>query len=165
MADTIRIFLERYKVDPSLIAFVISEENAYLGVDNLDYMIKVFKNLGIKLYIGNYTSGYMDVRYNYFYGFDGVILNVRNILEGSGQESGEIVLSTRANMLKELGKEVIYAKVDSMYNYDVVRELDGKYIYGEFLSPSFSKNELQNRFWHGERFVVTHGEVKHLEEE
>jgi EAL domain-containing protein (putative c-di-GMP-specific phosphodiesterase class I) len=123
------------------------------------------KEIGIKLYIGNYTSGYLDLRASYSESFQGMVLNVRNIIEDSCQENAEILISTRANMLAQLGKDVIFARVENLEQYNLVKDLQGKCFCGRFFSSPMSKNELQNKFWHGDRVEVQDGIVKHFEED
>ncbi len=165
MGDAIANMIERYKIEPSLIAFEISEQNAYLGFETLDIVMNKLKDIGIKLFIGNYSSGYMDLRVSYSESFRGMVLNVRNIIEDTGLENAKILIRTRANMLQQLGNETIFARVDNEEHYQVVKDLKGKCFYGNYFSEPMSKNELQNKFWHGDRVEVQDGIVKHFEED
>ncbi|WP_026516165.1 EAL domain-containing protein [Butyrivibrio sp. MC2021] len=165
VADSIRDYLERFKIDPSLIAFEISEHDAYMGIDSLEYIMDVFKKLGIRFYLGNYTSGYMDYRAGYNKGFDGMIINVRNILDGTSYENGKILINTRVNLLGQLKKKVIISRIDSKEHYDIVKDLSADSISGSYITPSMTKNELQLRFWHGEKIEFTEDGVKHYEED
>ena len=165
VADSIKDYLERFKIDPSLIAFEISEHDAYTGIDSLEYIMDVFAKLGIRLFLGNYTSGYMDYRAGYKDGFNGMIINVRNIMEGTGYENGKILINTRVNLLNQFGKKVIISKIDSKEHYDIVKDLPSDCISGNYLSSIMTRNELQLRFWHGERIEITGDEVKHFEED
>lgn len=165
VADAIKVNLERFKIDPSLIAFEINEHDAYTGIDSLEYIVDVSKKLGIRLFLGNYTSGYMDYRTGYNKSFDGMIINVRNIMEGTGYENGKILISTRINLLNQFNSKVIVSRIDSKEHYDIVKDLSADYLSGMYISPSMTKNELQLRFWHGEKVEFTEDEVKHIEEE
>ena len=51
-----------------------------------------------------------------------------------------------------------------MYVKPLVLE-NGDFAEGVFLSPTITKNELQNKFWHGEYLVVTGDGVERLEED
>ena len=165
VADSIKDYLERFKIDPSLIAFEISEYDAYTGIDSLEYIMDVLKKMGIRLFIGNYTSGYMDYRAGYGNGFDGMIMYVRNIMEGTGYENGKILINTRANLLNQFKRKIIFSRVDSRENYEVIKDLPGDYFAGNLLTPAMTRNELQLRFWNGEKIQVTEDEVKHLTED
>lgn len=163
--NMVKELFDRFRIEPSLIVFEISEQDAYLGYDNLDYVISKFKDMGVKLYLGNYSSGYMDLRASYSFGFEGMMINVQNILDESGFENGKIVINTRVNMLKQLGKKVILSRVDNAECYESVKDLNVECIGGSYLSPVMTKNELQNKFWHGDTITVKEDGVHHSQED
>lgn len=165
VADSVKDYLEHFKIDPSLIAFEISEQDAYAGIDSLEYIMNAFQKLGIRLFLGNYTSGYMDYRSGYSNGFEGMIIYVRNIMEGTGFENGKILINTRVNLLNQLNKKVIVSRIDSKEYYDIIKDLQADSKSGNYFSSFMTRNELQLRFWHGERIEVTEEGVKHFEED
>ncbi|MDC7293857.1 MULTISPECIES: EAL domain-containing protein [unclassified Butyrivibrio] len=165
VADAIKDNMERFKIDPSLIAFEINEHDAHMGIDSLEYIMDVFKKLGIRLFLGNYTSGYMDYRTGYNKGFDGMIIHVRNIMEGTGYENGKILINTRVSLLNQFNSKVIISRIDNKEQYDIVKDLSAHCLSGNYISPSMTRNELQLRFWHGERVEFSEDGVKHFEED
>ena len=165
VADSIKDYLERFKIDPSLIAFEISEHDAYIGIDSLEYIMDVFRKMGIRLFIGNYTSRYMDYRAGYNNGFDGMTINVRNIMEGTGYENGKILINTRINLLGQFKKIVIISRVDTKEHFDIIKDLPAYCLSGNYFAPALTRNELQVRFWRGERIVFSGDEIKHFEED
>lgn len=164
-AEMVKELFERFRIEPSLIVFEIAESDAYLGYENLDHIMAKFKEMGVRLYLGNYSSGNMDLRASYSFGFEGMMINVKNIIEESGVDNGKIILNARTNMLRQLKKKVVLTKIDDRECYDSIKDINAECISGNFVSPYMTRNELQIKFWHGDTITVTDDGVSHAGED
>ena len=69
-------------------------------------------------------------------------------------ESGDIVLANRTHMIKQLENKIILSGIDSYMYYEKIKDVNVDYVEGNFFSGEVSKNELQNKFWHGEHLII-----------
>ncbi len=165
LVQKVKEYLEHYNLDPSLFAFSISENHDFYGHLNAEEMIDGFDELGIKMFISNYESAFLGLNTNASYRFGGAIIDVKDTFEVGDADSGNIVLANRTNMIRQLGKIIVLGGVS---NYDYFSSCEGvsvDYIAGSLLSDAVSKNELQNKFWHGEQLIVTKDKVERIEED
>ncbi|SFB73808.1 EAL domain-containing protein [Butyrivibrio sp. YAB3001] len=164
-ANRVERYLEHYKIDPSLMAFVIHESDVLYGKEALYYITEVFERIGIKLFISDYTEEYFGLEAFSAYQISGAILNVKNIFEADKTDNSDIVLENRINMINQLEKTVILSGIDTMAYYDKIKDMDVDFIEGDLLSPTVTKNELQNKFWHGERVIVHNNGIERIAED
>ena len=148
-------YIEHYEIDPSLIAFVIKESFAIYAKETLLKLRSTVEKLGVRLYISDYQAGFLGLNTITDIAFEGVILDMKSIFETDDSQNADIVLVNRTNMIRQLGKKIIISGVNSREYYDKIKTVEFDYVQGSFFSEEVSKNELQNKFWHGERVEVT----------
>ncbi len=148
-------YIEHYSIDPSLLAFVIKESYAIYAKETLLKLRNTVERLGVRLYISDYQAGFLGLNAITDIAFEGVILDMKSIFESDNSQNADIVLANRTNMLRQLGKKIIISGVNSREYYDKIKTVEFDYVQGAFFSEEVSKNELQNKFWHGERIEVT----------
>lgn len=165
LVRSVKTCIDRYNFDPSLMVFEVNEANAILAQDHLEKLIEGFDELGIKLFINNYENAFLKINTDSIYKFMGVIINVRKLFDTEEEANAEIVFENRVNMIRQLGKKLIFTGIDTAEYYDKIKDEPADYILGDFLSVGISKNELQNKFWHGEKLVITDGNVERIEED
>ena len=68
-------------------------------------------------------------------------------------------------MIRQLEKVVIISGIDTREYYDKIKDVPVDYAEGAFLSVPITRNELQNKFWHGEHLMITEDGVERLEED
>ena len=121
----------------------------------MSQMMSSFVSYGIRMYISEYEAGFLGLNTLVNYEFEGVILDIRSIYEtdNDNMDNADIVLQNRVNMIIQLKKNVVLSGIDSRLLYDKMLKVPINYAEGDFLSPTITKNELQNRFWHGEHLV------------
>ena len=163
--EEIRRQLEHFKIDPKLIALGIKESYAFFAREALSEMIKSFSSLGVRLFIIDYEAGFLGLNALTSYDFEGASININSIFKSENAGNGDIVLANRVNLLKQLGKKVIISGIDTRENYDKIINVPFDYAEGDFLSEAVTKNELQNKFWHGEHLVIADWGVERFEED
>ena len=157
--------IKRFNIEPSLLAFVLKESDALGAKDELEKMREAIENLGVRTYISDYEAGFLGINTIANLDFEGVILDMRKIFETSNQENAEIVLQNRTTMIRQLDKKIIIAGIDNGYYYDKIKEVPYDYMEGDYLSKEVTRNELQNKFWHGEYLVFHEDGVERVSEE
>ena len=157
--------IKRFNIDPSLLAFVLKESDALGAKDALEKMKAGITTLGVRTYISDYEAGFLGLNTIANINFEGVILDMRSIFETSNQENAEIVLQNRTNMIRQLEKKIIISGIDNGYYYGKIKEVPFDYMEGAYLSKEVTRNELQNKFWHGEHLVFHEDGVERVSEE
>ena len=161
----IREYVQHFNINPSLLAFVIKENYYFYARETLEYLSKEILNMNVRFYVSNYEAGFLGLNALTGFDFEGVILDIHSIFEKENSENADIVLANRTNMIRQLGKKIIISGIDNKEYYDKIKNVEADYVWGEFFSRPVSKNELQNKFWHGERLVIDDDKVIRLNEE
>ena len=68
-------------------------------------------------------------------------------------------------MIRQLEKKIIISGIDNGYYYGKIKGVQADYIEGAFLSKEVTRNELQNKFWHGEHLIIYEDKVERVSEE
>ncbi len=157
--------IKRFNIDPSLLAFVLKESDALGAKDVLLKMKNGIASLGVRTYISDYEAGFLGLNTIASINFEGVILDVKSIFETSNQENAEIVLNNRTNMIRQLEKKIIISGIDNGYYYGKIKDVAADYVEGAYLSKEVTRNELQNKFWHGEHLFIHDDIVERISEE
>lgn len=163
--EKVKGIVDHFKVEPSLIAFVMKESYALYAKETLLELMNGLVEYGIRIYISDYEAGFLGLNTIASYDLEGVILDIRSIFEAENVDAADIVFTNRINMIKQLGKEVIISGIDTKEYCDRINEVPVGYAEGEYLSPAITKNELQNKFWHGEHLLITENGVERFEED
>lgn len=157
--------IKRFNIDPSLLAFVLKESDALEAKDALLKMKNKIQELGVRTYISDYEAGFLGLNTIANINFEGVILDVKSIFKTDNQENAEIVLNNRINMISQLEKKIVISGIDNDYYYGKIKNVPADYIEGAFLSKEVTRNELQNKFWHGEHLFIREDKVERVTEE
>ncbi len=152
LVNRVEQLLKKYEVDPSIILFDVSDQIAVQAREELMYVIDRFREMNIRCMMVNTDPGFMGMGHSIIDKLDGIVINVKRIIESSGAEQGEIVLRNRISMISQLGKVVVLSGIDDKQCYDLVRDVHVKSILGDYMCVPVTKNELQTKFWHGEVF-------------
>ncbi|MBQ3796476.1 MAG: EAL domain-containing protein [Butyrivibrio sp.] len=150
----IKDYIDHFKIDPSLIALVIKESYVIYAKDVFDSINQAVGKLGIRLYVSDYQAGFLGINTISSLDFEGVILDMKSFFGTINAESGDIVLANRTHMIKQLENKIILSGIDSYMYYEKIKDVNVDYVEGNFFSGEVSKNELQNKFWHGEHLII-----------
>lgn len=165
LVKKVKEYLGHYKLPSSLFAFEVSESIDFYGHDSFDSMIDGFDKMGIKLFINDYEAAFLGLNPSTSYKFGGAKINVGDIFEKGVADSSDIVLSNRTNMIRQLEKTIIIDGIDNYEYYSKLKDVSADYLGGNLLSVPISKNELQNKFWHGEQLIISDTKVERVEED
>ncbi len=163
--QSIKKLIERFNIDPSLLAFEFKEANAAVMQEGMERFFEEFSKMGIRLFISDYEHGFLQINTNTTLQFEGIVLDIRKLIAKESYKNVGIVLQNRTNMIKQLGKTIILSGIDTKGYYDMIKEVSADYWMGDYFSPSISKNELQNKFWHGEKLIIHEDRIERIEED
>ncbi len=152
LVNRVEQLLEKYGVDPSMILFDVNDQIAVQAREELMYVIDRFRAMNIRFMMVNSDPELMGMGRSIIDKLDGIVINVKRIIESAGAGQGEILLRNRISMIRQLGKVVVLSGIDDKQCYDLVSDASVKSILGDYLCVPVTKNELQTKFWHGEVF-------------
>ena len=152
LVDKVKTCIKKYEVDPGMLRLSVSDTIATQAQDVLGYIMDEFNKIGIRFILYNLDSGFLGLDVTTIDKFDGINIDVKRHFESEDIIAGEAVLRNKVHMVSQLGKKVILSGIDSKELYDRVKDVNADYIVGDYLSPSVTKNELQNKFWNKEVF-------------
>lgn len=120
-------------------------ESAYLANDiNLMQGVKELKNIGHKILLDDFGSGYSSLHILRELPVDFIKLDmefIKNYKEGD--DSGTIIESI-IDMVHKLGKEVVVEGVETRGQYEFLKKVRCDYIQGYYFSKPLAESELKN---------------------
>ena len=138
--------VRKYRVDPKILAFDISKAVASESPDLKDYLNRNYENDGVMIFLRDNENDFLRILSRSAGRFDGAVLDLHPLMEEGNRKQAEIILTTRINLLKELGKKIVVSGVDTENEYDLVSGYQVDYVTGNFLSDQQTDNEMENAF-------------------
>ncbi|MCR5671183.1 MAG: EAL domain-containing protein [Butyrivibrio sp.] len=137
----IRKLIVDYKMDPSTIVFAVAEPLAIAGQENFNQIVDELNHIGVKFSLSNYNVGFMAIRQDILYKYDGISMNIKQTLE-EHKEKAVIVMRNRSNMLAQLNRVMVFDGVTDKVCYESIKDLPGPYIAGDYLCVPGTKADL-----------------------
>ena len=157
--------IRHYNINSKLLGLVVRERDALFAREVVALLADGIKGMKTKIFLSDYQSGLLGLNTISLLDIDGVIINIQSIYGEEKIENADLLMQSRIGMLKELEKTVIVSGIDNKYYYEKIKDTNADFIEGAYLSAEISKNELQNRFWHGEHLLITDDGVNRFYEE
>ena len=148
----VKEYIERYKVDPRYIVFDVSDKILLQAQDVIESVQDQFREMGINFFMINNDPGLLGFNPESIDKFTGIVINVARHYGTTDEEQADEILMNRCNMVKELGKSVIFMRVDTKELFERIKDMPADLIMGDYLSEKVSKSEIQTKFWHKETF-------------
>ncbi|MCR5403335.1 MAG: EAL domain-containing protein [Butyrivibrio sp.] len=138
----VRELMKKYGVRPNQIVFDISETSVSTEQDVLGVMMSQLSGDGIRFYMGEYGTGFFNMRSVSSMVFEGVIMDASMIGEADAMSQRRIILENRLKMMNQMGKKIVIDKVDSQELFDSISPVKADYLKGAFFSEAVSRNEF-----------------------
>ncbi len=152
LTEKVRLYIRKYRVNPSILVFDVSDTIVIQAQEVLGMIIDDFKKMGIHFVLVNNDSGFLGIHHSIVDKFDGVAINIDKHFAYSDNEQSDIILKNRSAMIRQLGKLLILSSINTKEQYKRTEDVIADCIVGDYLCKMVSKNELQNKFWHHETF-------------
>jgi signal transduction histidine kinase/CheY-like chemotaxis protein/HPt (histidine-containing phosphotransfer) domain-containing protein len=140
--DNVRDLYEKYGVNPSRIAFNISEQEASSAHYVLCTVMKQLRDDGVKFFMNEYGTGYFNMQSASAFIFEGVKIDSYIIRDALKNPQSRIILENRLRMIGQMNKKIILSDVDEQKILDEVSNARYDYIQGKFFSNLVSKSEF-----------------------
>ena len=142
MTTAITDLVAKYNIDVTGIAVDISQNIFDADEERAAYALNRLKKSDIRVFLGDYRISYLDDKDDNIPKFDGVILNMKSFIDKMGMSQGHITLGRKADMIKELGKNVLITGVESLEYYDMIEDIYADYVFGSYFSVPLSKEQF-----------------------
>ncbi len=150
LVEKVRTYIKKYRVNPSILVFDVSDTIVIQAQEVLGTIIDDFKKMGIHFVLVNNDSGFLGIHQSIVDKFDGVTINIDRHFGYYDNEQSDIILKNRSAMIRQLGKMLILSSINTKEQFERTEDVIADWIVGDYLCKMVSKNELQNKFWHRE---------------
>lgn len=139
--------LELYGVDPSFIEFELTERSIVEDEHRVVELLKRIKQMGIKLSLDDYGSGYNSLNYlvNPGFYFDYIKID-KSFIDHITEEQGKMLCEGIIKTAHVLGIKVIAEGVETEEQVNILKEIDCDIAQGYYFYKPMSKNELLYQF-------------------
>lgn len=142
--DAYKHLMKTYKIDPSLIEFEITESIVLGDEIDLSTFIKEIHDMGCKVDIDDFGSGYSNLAMISQVDFDVIKLD-RKLLFGKNKEfdiSTKRILQSVIYLNKNNGKIIVCEGVDTKEQVDFLTQMGADFIQGFYFCKPLSKTEF-----------------------
>lgn len=145
--DTIVSNLQNTNINPSLINLEITERIAIDDSEIVIEKLKIIRDLGIKVSIDDFGSGYSSFKYAKSFAVDTLKIDI-SLIRGidRSKEDYEIVKAV-INMAKGLGLSIVAEGVDSDTQLSVLRNLGCDTIQGFYYEKPMHIEQLEKKYF------------------
>lgn len=136
LVDKVRNLIDKYEIQPGQISLELTETAADINPVVVDHNIKTLHDLGIRIALDDYGTGYSNIKRVTSLPIDQVKLD-KSFVDMIDDRQMWIVIQDTVNMLKEMGKEIL---VEGVEDEDVARkftDIDADLIQGCELMQGF----------------------------
>lgn len=145
--DVIVTNLKNTNINPSLINLEITEKLAIDDSEAAIEKLKIIRDLGIKVSIDDFGSGYSSFKYAKSFAVDTLKIDI-SLIKGidKSKEDYEIVKAV-INMAKGLGLSVVAEGVESDTQLSVLRSLGCNTIQGYYYEKPMNVDQLEKKYF------------------
>lgn len=136
LVDKIMDTLDKYDVKPEMVSFELTEASTDINPDIVDNNIRRLHDMGVKIALDGYGTGYSNMRRVTQLPIDQVKLD-KSFVDMINDPQLWTLVSDTVSMLKEMGKEVVIEGIEDEAVAQKFTELDADLIQGCDLIQGF----------------------------
>ncbi|MBR4513326.1 MAG: EAL domain-containing protein [Lachnospiraceae bacterium] len=143
--DFIKTLMEnvkKYEVEPSNINISVYETYNRVRYEQLEEVLKRLKDIGFRLSIEGYGTGYANLFAFFDLGFDEVHIDTGTMLKQSGKERNLTILRNSIYMIKEMKREILVKTIAGLKDIEEMEKLGADYFESSYYSDAVSQNEF-----------------------
>lgn len=143
MIEHIKTTLKRYSIDTSKVIFEILETEALLNQDTTDNFLRELKELGFKIAIDDFGSGYSNFAHILNINIDYIKIDEQFIKDIVSNRNSYVISKTIIDFAKLIDVETVAEFVESREIVEKVEYLRVDYIQGYFISAPMGERDLR----------------------
>ncbi|NEU30330.1 EAL domain-containing protein [bacterium LRH843] len=141
--ERINEIIEKYKVDPSLLMFEMTEGSIIRDFEHTNSMITKLKHDGISFALDDFGTGFSSLSHLKDLDISTVKIDKSFVSEINQNPTSESIIKSIVYLAKELELDVIAEGVEHEYQLNFLKQLDCPHIQGYLYSQSLSVEEFE----------------------
>ena len=138
----IRRILEEEKIKTDLISFEITESVLMNNIELCINFIKQVKAIGINVYLDDFGSEYSSLNYLKKLPVDYIKIDKSFIDEIGLNKRDDLIVSSLINLAHDINLKVVAEGVETIEQFDLLKDFECDEIQGYFLSKPLNPNEI-----------------------
>lgn len=134
--------LKKYNIPPELIEIELTEEGAIADMDNVLYHAKKLKEIGFRLALDDFGSGYSSIQLIYMLPIDVVKFDKSIIDEIDENPLEREIMKEILEITKRHNISIIWEGVEQVEQKEYIKEMGGRYIQGYLYGKPISYEDF-----------------------
>ena len=140
--------LQKYGVSPSYFEIELTEEGAISNMETVQYHAKRLKEIGFRMALDDFGSGYSSIQLLYQLPVDVVKFDKSIIDEITNIPLEKDIYQSLINITKKYDMKVIWEGVEHQSQVDYIAELGGRYIQGYLFGKPMTYEQFVRAVYH-----------------
>lgn len=146
LVERIQFYLNQHNVNPDRLELEITEDVMLQTNDIVEEQMQKLKNIGMRIAIDDYGTGYSSVVYLKRYPVDTIKID-RSFIGSIPENSDDLVfVKSFIDLAKGLGKNIVAEGVETREQYDLLKKMGCEVIQGFLFSPPVSPEKMERLF-------------------
>ena len=134
--------MKKYNIPPELIEIELTEEGAIADMDNVLYHAKKLKEIGFRLALDDFGSGYSSIQLIYMLPIDVVKFDKSIIDEIDENPLEREIMKEILEITKRHNISIIWEGVEQVEQKEYIKEMGGRYIQGYLYGKPISYEDF-----------------------
>lgn len=134
--------MDKYKIDPSQICLEITETSAAYTPHIMEQNIKQLSEIGIKLALDDYGTGYLNMSYLLNLPFRFIKLEKEIVWKSLENEKARIAIESTIAMIKKLNMKIVAEGAETSEQVRMLLDMNCDFIQGNYFSKPLEEKEF-----------------------
>lgn len=134
--------MDKYKIDPSQICLEITETSAAYTPHIMEQNIKQLSEIGIKLALDDYGTGYSNMSYLLNLPFRFIKLEKEIVWKSLENEKARIAIESTIAMIKKLNMKIVAEGAETSEQVRMLLDMNCDFIQGNYFSKPLEEKEF-----------------------
>ncbi len=136
--------IKKYDLKPNLIEIEITESAYSKDINLINNVVSKLREAGFKVLMDDFGSGYSNLNMLAHIDVDVIKVDMQFIKNYSNDNATKEVLKSIIDIGEKLNKKLIFEGVESLEQYNLIKNLGGKVIQGYYFYKPFPSENLDN---------------------
>ena len=141
--DKIRELMDTYRIPPEYLEFELTETTCMENPDKAREFIDALHNMGIRVSMDDFGSGYSSLNLLSEIPFDVIKLDKTFLKSDRLEQKERVIISNIINMARELGMKSLCEGVETAFQSDFLKSIGCNIQQGFFFYKPIPKNEFE----------------------
>jgi diguanylate cyclase (GGDEF)-like protein len=142
VSEFIKLSLEKYRINPSLIEIELTESAMMGNFEQVDREIKAISDMGILMHVDDFGTGYSSLSLLYKFNMDVLKVDRAFTAQIGNGKGGEVFFSSIVSMAKALNMRVIAEGVETVEQLRALKQLGCDEMQGYLMSKPVPADDV-----------------------